>query len=168
MNAAEQTEQIEKSQRIPFDSPEQELYLNLWRTYDCLKTLEERLFSQHQLSPQQYNLLRILQHADPTPLPTLKLGQRLISRSPDITRMLDRLEKQGLIERERLVENRRIVHVHLTDAGRRKLEEMAESVREMHTAQFGHLSADQQATLLQLLKTARGTHEDGSCGWLSE
>ncbi|MBB02547.1 MAG: MarR family transcriptional regulator [Planctomyces sp.] len=165
MNATRQTETAE---RIPFDSAEQELYLNLWRTYDCLKALEERLFSQYQLSPQQYNLLRILQHDDPNPLPTLKLGQRLISRSPDITRMLDRLEKQGLIQRERRSENRRIVHVHLTDAGRQKLEEMAEPVRQMHAEQFGDLDENQQKALLQLLKAARGVHEDGSCSWLSE
>ena len=152
--------------RIQFDSPAQELYLNLWRTYDCLKSIDEELFSQYQLSPQQYNLLRILQHVHPESLPTLKLGRAMISRSPDITRMLDRLEQRGLIQRLRRELNRRVVQVQLTPAGLELLEEVADQVREMHERQLGHLAPEEQQQLLKLLKLARSKNEDGSCGWL--
>src|SRR5712692_6626265 len=84
-----------------FDSLEQEVFLNLWRTYDRLRALEDELFSQHELTPQQYNVLRLLRGEHPRTLPTLLLARRLVSRAPDITRMLDKLEGRGLIERDR-------------------------------------------------------------------
>src|SRR6187401_59618 len=84
-----------------FDSPEQEVYLSLWRTYDRLKALEDELFARYELTAQQYNALRLLSAAHPEKLPTLVLARRLVSRAPDITRLVDRLEERGLIERER-------------------------------------------------------------------
>jgi DNA-binding MarR family transcriptional regulator len=84
-----------------FDSPEQEAYLALWRTYDRLRAIEEQLFSQWQISAQQYNVMRLLDAAHPQPIPTLTLSARLISRAPDITRMLDKLETSGYIVRGR-------------------------------------------------------------------
>src|SRR6476646_7234205 len=80
-----------------FDSPEQEAFLNLWRTYDRLRALEDELFGRFDLTPQQYNALRLLKAVYPDALPTLALAQRLVSRAPDITRMMDRLEQRGLI-----------------------------------------------------------------------
>src|SRR6187399_1885506 len=94
-----------------FDSLEQEAYLNLWRTYDRLKALEE------ELSAQQYNTLRLLANASPGTIPTLALGAKLISRAPDMTRLLDKLEQRKLIERERKAENRRVVEVGITSPG---------------------------------------------------
>src|SRR5207245_6033646 len=84
-----------------FDSPEQEVFLNLWRTYDRLRTLEDELFSRYDLTPQQYNALRLLRGEHPNTMPTLLLARRLVSRAPDITRLLDKLEQRGFIERER-------------------------------------------------------------------
>src|SRR5438105_9824223 len=84
-----------------FDSLEQEVFLNLWRTYDRLRALEDELFGRYELTPQQYNVLRLLRAQHPQTLPTLTLGERLVSRAPDITRMLDKLEQRGLIERQR-------------------------------------------------------------------
>ncbi|MFN5852457.1 MAG: MarR family transcriptional regulator, partial [Pirellulaceae bacterium] len=78
-----------------FDSPQQQAWLQLWRTYDRLKVLEDQLFGSFEISSQQYNLLRLLEAASPDALRTLDLARRMISRSPDITRMLDRLESQG-------------------------------------------------------------------------
>src|SRR5712691_2988804 len=97
--------------RRRFDSPEQEAFLNLWRTYDRLRLLEDELFGQHDLTAQQYNALRLLKAARPDALPTLDLASRLVSRAPDITRLLDKLHTRGLIERERRPQNRRMVHV---------------------------------------------------------
>src|SRR5580704_8795184 len=89
-----------------FDSLEQEAFLNLWRTYDRLHISEEALFEQHDLTPQQYNALRLLRSEHPGKVATLALAERLVSRAPDITRLLDKLVVRGLVERERPVENR--------------------------------------------------------------
>lgn len=151
-----------------FDSPEQEVFLHLWRTYDCLKTLEDELFARYGLSAQQYNALRLLRSEHPGSMRTLVLGRRLISRAPDTTRVLDRLEKRGLIVRERRAENRRVVEVRIDDAGLELLDEMSEAVGEMHQRQLGHLSRSAQSELVKLLKKARQPHEDASCDWLDE
>src|SRR5947207_2097929 len=97
-----------------FDSPEQEAFLNLWRTYDRLRALEDTLFAPYDLTPQQYNALRLLRAAHPGTVPTLDLAGRLVSRAPDITRLLDKLEQRGLIRRERLADDRRVVRLGIT------------------------------------------------------
>ncbi|QDT93315.1 MarR family winged helix-turn-helix transcriptional regulator [Gimesia algae] len=153
-------------QQTHFDSPEQQVYLQLWRTYDCLKALEEALFVQYDLSAQQYNVLRLLQAVAPGTMQTMELGRRLISRAPDTTRLLDRLEKRSLIQRSRLPENRRVVEIAITRQGQALLEKMADAVIEMHQSQLGHLSATQQKQLVKLLKRTREPHEDASCDWL--
>src|SRR5947208_3196295 len=88
-----------------FDSPQQETYLNLWRTYDRLRLLEDELFGRYDLTAQQYNALRLLKAAHPKKVPTLHLAGRLVSRAPDITRMVDKLVDRGLVERERPAED---------------------------------------------------------------
>jgi DNA-binding MarR family transcriptional regulator len=144
-----------------FDSTEQEVFLNLWRTYDRLRALEDELFAAHKLTAQQYNALRLLKGAHPGSLPTLVLASRLISRAPDITRLLDRLEARALVRRERKADNRRMVLVAITDAGLQLLRELAGPVRACARRQLGHLDSRQQAQLIELLKAARAPHEDG-------
>src|SRR6202035_5479577 len=90
-----------------FDSLEQEVFLNLWRTYDRLRALEDELFGRYDLTPQQYNVLRLLRADHPATVPTLALANRLVSRAPDITRMLDKLAERGLVTRDRPPDNRR-------------------------------------------------------------
>ncbi len=163
------TSSVPPSSRKPrFDSPEQEAFLNLWRTYDCLKALEEELFTRFQLSAQQYNALRLLRSVYPASLQTLALGKLLISRSPDTTRMLDRLEQRQLIIRERRSENRRVVEIAITQQGLDLLDEMATDVQAMHKRQLGHLNRTEQRELTALLKRIREPHEDASCDWLDE
>src|SRR5579859_5337770 len=113
-----------------FDSLEQEVFLNLWRTYDRLRALEDELFGRYELTPQQYNALRLLKAEHPQALPTLVLANRLVSRAPDITRMLDKLEQRGLIARDRPADNRRMVRVTVTAAGLDLVAEVAEPLRE--------------------------------------
>src|SRR5687767_11792139 len=119
-----------------FDSPQQEAFLALWRTYDRLRSFEDELFSRHGLTAQQYNALRLLRAAHPKRVATLSLGARLISRAPDITRLLDRLAERGLIERERLADNRRVVQVGITDAGVALLDELSAEVCACHARQL--------------------------------
>ena len=145
---------------LPFDSLEQEVFLNLWRTYDRLKALEDEVFGSVGLSAQQYNALRVLRSVHPQAMPTLVLGGRLITRAPDVTRLLDRLESRGLLVRERLAENRRVVEVRITDAGLQLLDAIHPSVEECHQRQLGHLSPKQLRQMADLLRQARLPHED--------
>jgi DNA-binding MarR family transcriptional regulator len=151
--------------RKRFDSPEQEAYLYLWRTYDRLKAIEEKLFQKFDLSPQQYNALRLLRGAQPGTIPTLALGARLISRAPDMTRLLDRLEERKLVERHRRQENRRVVEVGITAAGSELLDQLADQVRQCHHEQLGHLPPEQLAQLVTLLEEARRPHETAEHPW---
>lgn len=148
-----------------FDSLQQEAFLNLWRTYDRLRMVEDELFSQHQLTAQQYNALRLLRAVYPESLPTLALASRLVSRAPDITRLLDRLEQQELIVRERPSENRRSVMVRLTETGLKLLAQLDQPVTECHLKQLGHLSVDELKQFTELLKRARGPHEGADSHW---
>jgi DNA-binding MarR family transcriptional regulator len=148
-----------------FDSLEQEVFLNLWRTYDRLRALEDELFGQHDLTPQQYNALRLLRGAHPDTLPTLALAARLVSRAPDITRLLDKLERRGLVRRDRLAENRRVVRVGITEAGLALLAELDAPVCACHARQLGHLSPAELKTLVHLLRAARAPHEEAESSW---
>jgi DNA-binding MarR family transcriptional regulator len=149
-----------------FDSLEQEAFLNLWRTYDRLHIAEVNLFGRFELTPQQYNVLRLLRGEGDHKLATLALAARLVSRAPDITRILDKLEDRGLIERERPSDNRRIVLIGLTDSGRALLADLDILVRECHVRQLGHLSEPQLRDLISLLQAARRPHEDSHSHWL--
>lgn len=149
-----------------FDSPEQEVFLGLWRTYDRLRAFEDELFRRFDLTPQQYNVLRLLRAAAPDALPTLTLADRLVSRAPDITRMLDKLEQAGLVTRVRPPENRRQVLVSVTDAGLSLLGEIAAPLRECHSKQLGHLSKSDLKQLAALLRAARKPHEPSDGCWL--
>jgi DNA-binding MarR family transcriptional regulator len=100
-----------------FDSPEQEVCLNWWRTCDRLRALEDELFGRSELTPRQYNVLRLLRAEYPGTLPTLAQDHRQISRAPDITRMLDKLKLRGLVERYRPRDNRQRVRVGITESG---------------------------------------------------
>lgn len=148
-----------------FDSLEQEVFLNLWRTYDRLRIQEDELFAQFDLTPQQYNVLRLLRAARPEMLPTLTLAERLVSRAPDITRMLDKLETRGLIRRDRPADNRRVVRVGIAEPGIALLDEMAEPLEQCHARQLGHMSAADLRQLCVLLRTARGPHEPDVSSW---
>ena len=142
-----------------FDSLEQEVFLNLWRTYDRLRAFEDELFGQHDLTPQQYNALRLLRGAHPDKIHTLDLAGRLVSRAPDITRLLDKLEQRDLIERDRPADNRRVVRIGITAAGLALLDALHEPLQACHARQLGHLSQKQLKELIALLKAAREPHE---------
>jgi DNA-binding MarR family transcriptional regulator len=148
-----------------FDSAEQEAYLNLWRTYDRLRMLEDELFEAHGLTAQQYNALRLLRGSHPQRLPTLAVAARLVSRAPDITRLLDRLAERGLVDRERPPDNRRVVLIGITGAGLELLRQLDGPVRECGRRQLGHLKPKELAVLIRLLRRARGPHEEPGGNW---
>ncbi len=154
-----------RARKPRFDSPEQEAYLNLWRTYDRLRLVEDELFGAHGLTAQQYNLLRILRGRHPERLPTLAVAARLVSRAPDITRMLDRLAERGLVDRERPADNRRVVLVGITAAGLELLRRLDGPVRECGRRQLGHLKPAELTELVRLLRRARAPHEEPGSAW---
>lgn len=148
-----------------FDSLAQEVYLGLWRTYDRLRAYEDELFARFELTAQQYNVLRLLRAARPESVPTLSLTERLVSRAPDVTRMIDRLEERRLVVRERSAGDRRVVRVGITDAGLALLAEIAGPLTECHAKQLGHLSSADLKKLSQLLAEARRPHEPEGSVW---
>jgi DNA-binding MarR family transcriptional regulator len=150
---------------LRFDSPQQEAFLNLWRTYDRLRALEDLTFARFDLTAQQYNLLRLLRAEHPGVLPTLSLAERLVSRAPDITRMLDKLEQRNLVTRERPPENRRVIRVGITQTGLNLLIEIAEPLNACHLRQLGHLNAEELRQLTSLLRVARSPHEEAGSAW---
>jgi DNA-binding MarR family transcriptional regulator len=121
--------------------------------------------ARHDLTPQQYNALRLLRGVSPGKVPTPELAGRLVSRAPDVTRLLDKLERRGLVARERPADNRRVVRVGITPAGLALLDELSGPVRDCHARQLGHLPAPQLKALVELLRAARAPHEDPDGGW---
>ena len=158
------TKHAGKSRR--FDCLEQEAYLSLWRTYDRLRALEDEMFGRHGLTAQQYNALRLLRGVKSEGMQTLTLAGRLISRAPDITRLLDRLEEQGLVARERLSGNRRVVLIRITASGLALLSRLDAEVRESHERQLGHLDRTELRSLIGLLRAARRPHEPVKSDWI--
>jgi DNA-binding MarR family transcriptional regulator len=149
-----------KSVATAFDSPEQEAYLHLWRTYDRLREIDEAVFASRGITAQQYNALRVLRSVRPRELSTSTLGSRLVSRAPDMTRLLDRLESQGLVKRRRSADNRRVVWVSITAAGAAAVSGLASEVRRCGERQLGHLGRKKLRTLIALLREAREPHEE--------
>lgn len=145
----------ELGKREPFDLSEQELFLNIARTAAVVAGPVERLFEAHGLSSSTYNILRILRGTGEA-LACSKLGEQLVARVPDTTRLIDRLEKLGLAKRERSAHDRRIVLVRITRAGLDTLARLDEPLREVHRQQFAHLSPAQIDKLNALLVKARG------------
>jgi DNA-binding MarR family transcriptional regulator len=127
--------------------------------------LEDELFQRHELTAQQYNALRLLRAEHPAALPTLVLAGKLVSHAPDITRLVDRLEERGLVARQRLTDNRRVVQVRITEAGLALLKGLDQPVRDCHLKQLGHLSGAQIQSLIELLRTARQPHEEEESTW---
>jgi DNA-binding MarR family transcriptional regulator len=150
----------EIGKRGPFQQVEQEAYLNLLRTVSVLECDFARLLKQHGLSEATYNILRILRgEADGGALsggvPMQVIGERLIARVPDVTRLVDRLEASGLVERLRTPDDRRVVLATITTKGLGLLSKMDEPVARLHQAQLSHMSETELKQLIRLLTKAR-------------
>jgi len=136
------------------DCPEEDAFLDLLRTCDLLSRAPAQLLKAEDLSSTQYNVLRILR-GTPEGLPCGEIASRMITRDPDITRLLDRLEKRGLISRCRETKDRRMVMVRITAQGLKILTNLDEPVRESHRRQLGHLGKGRLQELAELLGQVR-------------
>jgi len=130
---------------------EAQLFVAIAKTADMLTGQAEQLMKASGLTGAQYNVLRILRGAGPEGLPCSAVGERMISRDPDMTRMLDRMENRQWITRERQTDDRRVVKARVTDEGLKLLKKLDAPVRELHKQQFAHMSAARQKTLLELI-----------------
>ena len=146
----------EIKQRRPFGSAEQEAQLNLERTAAVLGHAFADALKRYGITPTQFNVLRILRGAGSEGLCRNEVRDRMIAQVPDVTRLLDRLEEAGLVERERLTTDRRQVATRITDKGLALLAELDEPVATMHKRALGHMTPEQLATLTELLTIARG------------
>jgi len=134
--------------------PEEAVFLDLLRTCDLLSRGPAQVLKKEDLSPTQYNVLRILRGA-PAGLACGEIANRMITRDPDITRLLDRLEKRGLISRCREAKDRRTVMARITPGGLKLLTRLDEPVQSAHRKQLGHLGRERLRALTDLLLVCR-------------
>jgi DNA-binding MarR family transcriptional regulator len=145
----------ELRQTRPFAIREEELFLSLIRTADELGRSVSDLLKSRGISSPQYNALRILRGAGEAGLPCGEIAARMVTRDPDVTRLLDRLQRRGLIARGRGADDRRVVSTRITPQGLALLEELDEPVRTTHKRQLGFLSASEMESLLAQLTRVR-------------
>jgi DNA-binding MarR family transcriptional regulator len=134
--------------------PEEVAFLDLVRTCDLLSRGPAQVLKTQDLSATQYNVLRILR-GTPEGLPCGEIAARMITRDPDITRLLDRLEKRALISRCRETVDRRMVMARITSEGLKLLASLDEPVVDAHRRQLGHLGKKSLRALAALLAAAR-------------
>ena len=151
----------ELKQTRPFESVEVEAYINILRTADALTRAVEQLLKSAGLSPAQYNVLRILRGAGAEGLACREIGERMIARDPDITRLLDRMEGRALITRARDCRDRRVITVRIVKEGLRILRELDRPMLEVHRRQLGHMGPRKLAALIRLLEQARSGSSSG-------
>ena len=142
------------NQRRRAACPEEAAFLDLLRTCDLLSRGPAQVLKTEDLSATQYNVLRILRGA-PEGLPCGEIGSRMITRDPDITRLLDRLEKRELISRCRETKDRRMVMARITAGGLKLLARLDAPVQESHRKQLGHLGRERLRALTELLQACR-------------
>lgn len=147
--------QQELRQTVPFASPRAEAFLNLLRTADRLQRQLRVALRPYGVTDTQYNALRILRGARGAPMSCAEIGERLINQDPDITRLLDRLERQGLVRRERDLRDRRIVLSRITPAGLSKLQAMDKIVDACVEGMLAHMDTEEIHTMIALLVRAR-------------
>lgn len=148
--------QAELKQKLPFRSREQEAYLSLLRASGALQTSKEAKLKEFGLTGTQYNALRILRGAGEEGLPCSEIGERMITRDPDITRLLNRLEKRGLVTRARAKNDRRVIYGKITTAGLKLLREMDDPVEKHIREMLKHVGPAPLQQLIELLELVRG------------
>ncbi len=144
-------------QQKPFVSLEEEAFLGLQRTASLLLQSLGRELKGHDLTPAQYNTLRILRGAEPDALTCGEIGERLVSPGPDVTRLLDRLEQRALITRLRDAEDRRVVRARITEQGLDLLASLDEPVGRILGRLLGNLGQERLRTFVALLDEARSS-----------
>lgn len=149
--------QAEIRQKRPFPSPAAEAYLNVLRTADALTEALESLLRPFGVTPTQYNVLRILAGAGKAGLSCSEISERMLTRDPDMTRLLDRLERAGLARRAREARDRRVITVRLAPKGRDLLRDVQVPAARFERRSLARLGARRLKALTGLLEDARAT-----------
>jgi len=147
--------QAELRQTKPFATPEEEAVVSLARTAGLFEWQMSEMLKPHGISPTQYNALRILRGAGKQGWACSEIGERMINRDPDITRLLDRLERRGLVERSREKKDRRVITARITPAGLDLLGTLDRPLEEFHKKMLGHMRGHGLDSLIRLLAMAR-------------
>lgn len=146
-------EEIEQTK--PFKSQRQEALVAILRTADMVKRFLANSLCEFDITPQQFNVLRILRGAGPRGIPTLLIADRMIEQTPGITRLLDRLEERGLAERRRCTEDRRRVYCVITEEGRRLLGELDPTTESADEAAMAGLADEEIGGFVMSLSRIR-------------
>ena len=141
-----------------FRSREQQATLGLLRTADAVKRSLAQVVEPHGITPQQYNVLRILRGAGPDGLPTLTIGERMVEQTPGVTRLVDRLERKGLVARTPCPKDRRRVFCRITEKGLELLTELDEPVNRWDAQAVAALAPSDLASLIGLLDRVRSAN----------
>jgi DNA-binding MarR family transcriptional regulator len=148
-----------KSTKVrPKGSAEEAAYVDLLRTADVLTRRAIGPLKAEELSTTQYNILRILR-GTPQGLTCGEIASRMITRDPDVTRLLDRMEKRGLISRARESQDRRLVLARIAPKGLKLVNRLDKPVQKIHRKQLGHMGKDRLRALAELLAAARSGRE---------
>lgn len=142
-------------QTKPFRTPEDEAFVSILRTAEAFLWREAEFLKPYEVTQAQYNVLRILRGAEPDGLICREIGERMITRDPDVTKLLDRLEARGLVKRERQEKDRRIIVARITQEGLALVEEIDGPVLKLTADLLGHLGERKLRTLIRLLEEAR-------------
>jgi DNA-binding MarR family transcriptional regulator len=145
----------EIKQAKPFASLEAEVFLNLLRTADALSRGAGEILKLAGLSQTQYNVLRIVRGAGQQGLCCREVAERMITRDPDITRLLDRLERRGFLTRRRDSRDRRAITVRITTAGQKLLRDLDGPMAEYNRKLLSHMDKSELRKLVELLEAAR-------------
>jgi DNA-binding MarR family transcriptional regulator len=141
----------------PFRSIEEEAILSIARTAALIEHSGSDALKPFNLTITQYNVLRILRGAGPEGLCRNEVGERLVTKVPDVTRLLDRMEAAGLIVRERGETDRRLVATRITDKGLKLLEKIDRELPAIHARQIGHVGQKRLRELISILEEIRNT-----------
>ena len=141
-----------------FRSREQQAVVGLLRTADAIKRSLAHVIEPHGITPQQYNVLRILRGAAPEGLPTLTIGERMVEQTPGVTRLIDRLERKGLVERIPCPKDRRRVFCQITPKGLDLLEQLDEPVNRWDAQTVSILPPSEVESLIKLLDRVRASN----------
>ena len=144
-------------QTKPFTSLQQEAMLNVVRTAATMADAINEMLKPYGISMTQFNVLRILRGAEPAGLCRNELRDRMLTKMPDVTRLLDRMEEAGLVARSRDNEDRRQVSTKITPAGRQLVDSLGAPASQLHQRRLGHMTAEQLSSLIELLTLARDT-----------
>lgn len=145
----------ELKQTKPFESLEDEVFINIIRTAEVLNRKLAEFLKTFELTSSQFNVLRILRGAEPDGLICREIGERMIAFDPDVTKLLDRLEARDLIVRERQQKDRRVITVRISKEGLKLLKEIDQPILDFVSNLLGHLDEKKLRALNELTEEAR-------------